>query len=143
MAPRANPTAARGLRASATKSPAAKPKKPTADGRARECHDRQWSTRDWLLGGEFELSRRRDNLSWSHHREVGGLEPDQQDELLDKAESEDWSIRDMRRAGPGAEGRETSRAARNSQSQVAIGINRNHRPPMAYARVTRSACSLA
>jgi hypothetical protein len=34
---------------------------------------------------EFELSRRRDNLSFKHHAEVQGLEPHEQDELLDEA----------------------------------------------------------
>lgn len=34
---------------------------------------------------KIEMSRRRDNLSWSHHQEVAGLEPDQQNRLLDWA----------------------------------------------------------
>ena len=35
-----------------------------------------------------DFSRRRENLSWSHHREVAALPPAQQTEMLDKAESE-------------------------------------------------------
>lgn len=38
------------------------------------------------LAAEFELVRRRTNLPWGHHREVAGLEVEQQDELLDWAE---------------------------------------------------------
>lgn len=42
------------------------------------------------------LSRRREKLSWSHHREVASLPPDQQDSWLDTAEAEGWSSRDLR-----------------------------------------------
>jgi hypothetical protein len=45
----------------------------------------------------IELSRRRDKLSWSHHCEVAALEPEQQDALLDRAESENMSRDDLRR----------------------------------------------
>jgi len=44
----------------------------------------------------FETSRRREVLSWSHHAEVAALEPDVGDELLGKAEVEDWSVRQLR-----------------------------------------------
>lgn len=37
------------------------------------------------VAGRFELSRRRDNLPWSHHREVAALEPEEQEALLDQA----------------------------------------------------------
>jgi hypothetical protein len=33
----------------------------------------------------FDLSRRRDNLTWTHHTEVAALAPEQQDEWLDRA----------------------------------------------------------
>jgi hypothetical protein len=41
----------------------------------------------------FAPERRRESLSWSHHREVAGLTPKQQDALLDIAEAEGWSHR--------------------------------------------------
>jgi hypothetical protein len=44
----------------------------------------------------FEPSRRRDNLSFTHHREVASLSPAKADALLDRAEREGWSTRDMR-----------------------------------------------
>jgi N6-adenosine-specific RNA methylase IME4 len=50
------------------------------------------------VSGRIELSRRRDNLSWSHHREVSPLEPADQDKLLEKAEAEGWSRQDLRKA---------------------------------------------
>ncbi len=34
---------------------------------------------------EFDLSRRRDKLSYSHHAAVAGLAPDEQDHWLDRA----------------------------------------------------------
>jgi hypothetical protein len=33
----------------------------------------------------FDSSRRRDNLTWTHHAEVAALAPEQQDEWLDRA----------------------------------------------------------
>jgi len=50
------------------------------------------------VSSRFELSRRRDNLSWSHHREVASLEPIEQDEMLDTAVAEKWSTRQLREA---------------------------------------------
>lgn len=44
----------------------------------------------------FESSRRREHLSFTHHREVAGLQPEQADRLLNQAEREGWSVRDLR-----------------------------------------------
>lgn len=44
----------------------------------------------------FEFSRRRENLSFKHHVEVQSLEPDKQDELLDRAEAEGLSCASLR-----------------------------------------------
>lgn len=41
---------------------------------------------DGFVAERVESARRRAVLSWSHHREVLGLEPDNQDSSLDKAE---------------------------------------------------------
>lgn len=49
------------------------------------------------VGNQIEMSRRRDNLSWSHHSEVASLPPAQQDKFLDVAESENLSHKDLRR----------------------------------------------
>jgi hypothetical protein len=59
------------------------------------------------VAGEFDLSRRRDNLSWSHHREVAALEPAQQEAALDRAEREGLSSKQLR---AGANGNGTRRA---------------------------------
>jgi N6-adenosine-specific RNA methylase IME4 len=48
------------------------------------------------VSSKVELSRRRDNVPWSHHREVAPLEPDEQDALLNQAEAEGLTRRDFR-----------------------------------------------
>jgi N6-adenosine-specific RNA methylase IME4 len=50
------------------------------------------------VAGRIELSRRRENLSWSHHYEVAALDPPEQDEWLDRAEAKRWNRDEMRRA---------------------------------------------
>jgi len=46
---------------------------------------------------KFESNRRRLNLSWSHHAEVAALPPADADEILDKAESEGITKREVRK----------------------------------------------
>lgn len=46
----------------------------------------------------METSRRRDTLSWSHHAEVAALPASEADALLDQAEQNGWSRRDLRAA---------------------------------------------
>jgi len=48
------------------------------------------------VASRFEISRRRENLSWSHHQELASLPPADQDELLDLAEREHWSRKRLR-----------------------------------------------
>jgi hypothetical protein len=49
------------------------------------------------VAGAVEVSRRRENLSFSHHAEVAALEPEKQEVWLDTAESKDWTRSDLRR----------------------------------------------
>jgi N6-adenosine-specific RNA methylase IME4 len=44
-----------------------------------------------------ESSLRREVLSWSHHKEVAALEPEQQEKLLIAAEEQAWTVRDLHR----------------------------------------------
>lgn len=44
----------------------------------------------------FELSRRRDNLSWSHHRDAAALSEEDRDVVLTKSCDLGWSTRDLR-----------------------------------------------
>jgi len=48
------------------------------------------------VSSRFELSRRHDNLSFSHHQEVASLDPDEADKLLAQAEVENWTSGDLR-----------------------------------------------
>jgi hypothetical protein len=48
------------------------------------------------VGSRFEISRRRENLSWSHHEAVASLEVDEQEDWLDKAHREKLSVHDLR-----------------------------------------------
>jgi hypothetical protein len=48
------------------------------------------------VASRFHLSRRRDNLSWTHHAELAALPPVQQDQWLDRARSLRLSPGDLR-----------------------------------------------
>jgi hypothetical protein len=48
------------------------------------------------VASRFRLSRRRDNLTWTHHAEVAALSPEQQDEWLDRAVALRLSPGDLR-----------------------------------------------
>jgi len=48
------------------------------------------------VSGRIEMSRRRDNLSWSHHYEVAALPENKQDKYLQKAEENNWSRNRLR-----------------------------------------------
>jgi hypothetical protein len=49
------------------------------------------------VASRFPPARRREVLSWSHHREVAALEPELADKWLDRAEKESWSRAELRR----------------------------------------------
>jgi hypothetical protein len=46
----------------------------------------------------FEIYRRRENLSWSHHETVAALDPNEQDAWLQRAIVENLSVSDLRLA---------------------------------------------
>lgn len=48
------------------------------------------------VAGQIEASRRRDNLTWSHHAEICALAPEQQDKWLDVASEQRMSVADLR-----------------------------------------------
>jgi len=48
------------------------------------------------ISSRFEPSRRRDNLTWSHHASVATLDPDAQNEWLDRAVADRLSVSDLR-----------------------------------------------
>jgi hypothetical protein len=50
------------------------------------------------VASRFDVSRRREALSWSHHAELAALPPDEQDRWLDQAEADRFSVRCLREA---------------------------------------------
>lgn len=50
------------------------------------------------VSSRIEVSRRRENLGWSHHYEVASLAPAEQEKWLDKAEAEGWPHKELRAA---------------------------------------------
>ena len=62
---------------------------------------------------KIELSRRRDNLSWSHHAAVAALPTEIGDDLLDRAAAEGWSRETMREEAQAAS-REVQLKAENA-----------------------------
>jgi hypothetical protein len=59
-------------------------------------YDRQTLMNMVYVASRFEFSRRRENLSWSHHEVVAGLPPTEQDQWLDRAVAERWTRADLR-----------------------------------------------
>jgi hypothetical protein len=52
---------------------------------------------NWVwVANQYPPSKRRENLSWSIHRELAPLEPDERERWLDAAESEQWSKAELR-----------------------------------------------
>jgi hypothetical protein len=48
------------------------------------------------VASRFDLSRRRDNLTWTHHAEVAALSPERQEEWLNRALTLKLSVGDLR-----------------------------------------------
>ncbi|HEV3322543.1 MAG TPA: hypothetical protein VG147_10210 [Solirubrobacteraceae bacterium] len=48
------------------------------------------------IASRFDLSLRRDNLTWSHHALLAGCDPDQQMYWLDRASADRFSVDDLR-----------------------------------------------
>jgi hypothetical protein len=64
------------------------------------------------VAGRFEVSRRRAALSFSHHAELAALPAEEQELWLDRAESEDLSLRSLRSEMRTARRRAASRVSR-------------------------------
>src|ERR1700752_2199864 len=48
------------------------------------------------VASRFSISRRRENLSWSHHAALAALPAEEQEEWLNQAVAEHWSVSDLR-----------------------------------------------
>src|SRR5579871_2709476 len=79
------------------------------------------------VASKFEISRRREALSWSHHETVAALEPEEQDRWLDLAVSRGLSVADLRLE---------LRSARRMSKVVGTGTDRQQAKVGAGERVT-------
>jgi hypothetical protein len=48
------------------------------------------------VASQFDLSLRRDNLNWSHHALLAGLDPEERSQWLDRAVADRMSVDDLR-----------------------------------------------
>jgi len=60
-------------------------------------YDYQTLSNDKWIASRVEVSRRRENLSFSHHSEVAELDPEEQDELLDLADNQKLNRSEFRK----------------------------------------------
>jgi hypothetical protein len=84
----------------------------------------------------FEISRRREVLSFSHHEAVAALAPADQDRLLDQAEREGWSrqqLRDAVRSIEPSTRRSITVATTKAADRIAVPLIRKAAsPPVTY-----------
>jgi len=59
-------------------------------------YDRQTLMNMVYVATRFDFSRRRENLSWSHHAELTALDVEEQEYWLDRATAERFTVRDLR-----------------------------------------------
>jgi hypothetical protein len=69
-----------------------------------------------MVARRFELSRRRDNLSFQHHAELCALSDEEQDRWLDRAEKGRWSRNELRRR------RRDEHPPRESTSSITLSV---------------------
>lgn len=72
------------------------------------------------VASHFEPSRRRPNLSFSHHAELAALPTDEQDYWLERAEAERLSVRCLRE--------EVRRARRAAEAEAELEVEENAEP---------------
>lgn len=63
---------------------------PTVPRSVSVCQAARW------VASRISPYRRRPDLSWTHHREVSGLEIADQEKLLERASAEEWTCKRMR-----------------------------------------------
>jgi hypothetical protein len=59
-------------------------------------YDRQTLMNMVYVATRYEVSRRRENLSWSHHAELAALHVEDQERWLDRASADRLTVRDLR-----------------------------------------------
>jgi hypothetical protein len=87
-----------------------------------------------VVARRYELSRRRDNLTFHHHAELCPLSDDEQDRWLNLATAHGWSRNELRRRVAGATRGVSPRAAAAAQLALCVGSERARRWGEAAAR---------
>jgi hypothetical protein len=102
-------------------------------GQHAEIFDESFTDLDTLrrarqVASLFPPDRRRGALSWSHHRDVAGLEPRDADRLLNAAERHNWprdklrkAVRDLSRSRPAVEAAEAAPAGERLRADGSVG----------------------
>lgn len=84
-------------------------------------YDRQTLMNMVYVASRFEISRRRENLSWSHHAELAALDIEEQEHWLDRSIQDRLTVRDLRE--------ELASAKRPASRSTAVGAaGSNGRP---------------
>jgi len=76
------------------------------------------------VSSRFDLSLRRDNLTWSHHALLAGCDPDQQAYWLDRASADRFSVDDLRLELRSLH-RDSKPAAGEEENTSAVPVNAN------------------
>jgi hypothetical protein len=84
-------------------------------------YDRQTLMNMVYVANRFESSRRRENLSWSHHAELAALEVPSQELWLERAIIERLSVRDLREELVATQARPSSGSRATERSQSTSG----------------------
>jgi len=72
------------------------------------------------VASRFPISRRRENLSWSHHEALAALDPDEQDNWLDQAADHKWAVSDLRTMRRSSRNGHSCSAQRSLGSEAAV-----------------------
>ena len=92
-------------------------------------HDVQTLMNMAYVAARFEISRRRENVSWSHHAELAALSPETQDRWLDRIGRDALTVRDLRlelRRDRAAQQRDGLEGAAGTQPRLALGDAEGH-----------------
>lgn len=94
------------------------------------------------VASRFDFSRRRENLSWSHHETVASLEPGEQDRWLERAAALRLSILDLRtelrtarRLAGGRESREQLPQSAGASAPTVLCPNCGHEVPVPHTEL--------
>jgi hypothetical protein len=101
-------------------------------------YDRQTLMNLVYVATRFEISRRRENLSWSHHAELAAVDPQEQEHWLDRAITDKFSVRDLREELTSV--RRTSGSASASSGRASRGLT-NSRPDDSQSHSSTTAAS--